>query len=125
MATRPTLLLLATALFCSPLTVEGQQSAGSQGTPPSSQTTAPAAPQSTAPTSQPSTLDDTLKAGDDEVRNPSRKLIDWNEYRWATFFAPASGLAFCTSTQPSPRTKTARNSSRCTRSRRPGISVSF
>ena len=91
MATRPTLLLLATALFCSPLTVEGQQSAGSQGTPPSSQTTAPASPQTTAPTSKPSTLDDTLEAGDDEVGTPPRKLIDWNEYDGPLFSLQIGG----------------------------------
>ena len=93
MATRPTLLLLATALFCTPLTVEGQQSAGSQGTPPPSQTTGPAAPQSTTQTSPPSTLDDTLKASDDEVPEPVRKLIDWNEYD-GPLFTLGIGLGF-------------------------------
>ena len=93
MATRPTLFLLAAALVCMPLTVEGQQSAGSQGTPPPSQTTGPAAPQSTTQTSPPSTLDDTLKASDDEVPEPVRKLIDWNEYD-GPLFTLGIGLGF-------------------------------
>jgi len=94
MATRPTLLLLATALLCSPLTVEGQQSAGSQSTAPASpQSTAPTSPQSTTQTSPPSTLDDTLKASDDEVPEPVRKLIDWNEYD-GPLFTLGIGLGF-------------------------------
>jgi phosphate-selective porin OprO/OprP len=59
------LLMVLTALFGAPLTVQAQQTSGSQ-------TTAPASP--------PSTLDDTLEAGDDEVPTPARKLITWNEY---------------------------------------------
>src|SRR5512145_176363 len=78
MTTRPTRFLLATALVCMPLTVEGQQSAGSQGTPTTSQATAPTTSQATTPPK--STLDDTLVAGHDEVPQPVRKLIDWNQY---------------------------------------------
>jgi phosphate-selective porin OprO and OprP len=90
MATRPTLFLLATALLCMPLTVEGQQSAGSQGTPTSSQTTAPTTSQATS-TSPKSTLDDTLEAGDDEVGRPPRKLITWNEYDGPLFTMAIGG----------------------------------
>src|SRR5262245_2453470 len=91
MATRPTLFLLATALLCMPLTVEGQQPAGSQGAPPSSsQTTAPTTLQTTS-TSQKSTLDDTLVAGDDEVSEPVRKLITWNQYDGPLFSMTIGG----------------------------------
>jgi phosphate-selective porin OprO/OprP len=83
-ATRPTLFLLATALLCAPLTVEGQQSTGSQpAAPASSQATTPAAPTST--------LDDTLEAGDDEVGNPVRKLITWNQYDGPLFSMEIGG----------------------------------
>jgi phosphate-selective porin OprO/OprP len=91
MATRSTLPLLATVFFCIPLTVEAQQSAGSQGTPPSSsQTTAPTTSQ-TSSTSQKSTLDDTLVAGDDEVPEPVRKLITWNQYDGPLFTMSIGG----------------------------------
>jgi phosphate-selective porin OprO/OprP len=83
MATRPTPFLLATVLLCIPLTVEGQQPAGAPATPTSSQTT--------TPTSQPSTLDDTLEAGDDEVGNPVRKLITWNQYDGPLFSMEIGG----------------------------------
>jgi len=75
---------MATVLLCIPLTVEGQQSAGSQST-------APASSQATTPTPKPSTLDDTLVAGDDEVPEPVRKLIDWNEYDGPLFTLQIGG----------------------------------
>jgi phosphate-selective porin OprO and OprP len=90
MATRPTLFLLAAGLLCMPLTVEGQQSAGSQGTTNSSQTTPPTSSQATS-TSQKSTLDDTLVAGDDEAGTPPRKLITWNEYDGPLFTMSIGG----------------------------------
>ena len=64
-ATRPTILMVVIALFCVPLTLEGRQTAGSQ---------------STARASQPSTIDDTLEAGDDEVAQPARDLVNWNQH---------------------------------------------
>ncbi len=75
MARRTTVgaVVIATTVLCAPLAAEDQQ-------PPPAQSSQPTGSQTTAPASPPSTLDDTLEAGDDEVAVPVRKLIDFNEY---------------------------------------------
>jgi phosphate-selective porin OprO/OprP len=70
-------LLVLSLLFCLPSALKGQQvPAGLQGKPPS-----PAA----------STLDDKIEAGDDEVAEPARKLVNWNEYEGRLFTARVGG----------------------------------
>jgi len=64
-------VLLLTVFFSTLLPVHAQQP---------SQSNQPTGSQTTAPASPPSTLDDTLEAGDDEVGTPPRKLVDWLEY---------------------------------------------
>ena len=54
------LLVLATIVFCAPPTVNAQ--------PP-------------APVSRPPTLDDKIEAGDEELPEPARPLIKWNQYQ--------------------------------------------
>jgi phosphate-selective porin OprO/OprP len=65
-------LLVAGLLFLAPLTLKGQQPAGSQSTPPA-------------------TLDDRIEAGDDEIAEPARRLVNWNEYEGKLFTIRVGG----------------------------------
>jgi phosphate-selective porin OprO/OprP len=64
-------LLALIMLMGAPRTAEGQQPANSQQ---------PNGPQSAAPASPPLTLDDKIEAGDEELAEPVRRLVKWNEY---------------------------------------------
>ena len=68
-----TAILLVTVLLAIPARVDGQQPAASNGQPSGQ----PAGQQAAA--GQPSGLDDTLAAGDDELYDPVRKLVKFNE----------------------------------------------
>src|SRR5262245_54558111 len=78
-------LLGVMLLFCVPLAAGGQQ--------PATSNSQPHGKQSTAPGSQPTTLDDTLEAGDDEVAEPVRRLVNWNEYDGRLFSIRMGGGA--------------------------------
>jgi phosphate-selective porin OprO/OprP len=70
-------LLAAFLLPAAPLALSAQQPAPS-APQPSGQQGAP-------PVQQPSTLDDKLEAGDEELGKPARNIINWNEYEFKYF----------------------------------------
>ena len=70
-------VLTVAMLFGMALDVESQQLPANGNQPAPSQGASAASP--------PQTLDDTIEAGDDEVAEPVRKLVNWNEFEGKRF----------------------------------------
>ena len=77
----PAFALWAAARFAAPVIIQAQQQP-----PTNNQAGAPSG-------GHPATLDDTIEAGDDEVGEPIRKLVNWNEYE-GKFFTIRFGAGF-------------------------------